>query len=44
MVFTAFGVGRQSFNQLMDRELPDEERARIRRIAEAMAPCTMCMT
>ena len=35
MVFAAFRVGRQSFNQLMDRELPDEERARIRRIAEA---------
>ena len=31
----AFGVGQQSFNQLMDRELPDEERARIRRIAES---------
>jgi len=35
MVYAAFNVGRQSFNQLMDRELPDEERARIRRIAEA---------
>src|SRR5258706_12544466 len=33
MLFTALGVGRQSFNQLMDRELPDDERARIRRIA-----------
>jgi len=33
MLFTALGVGRQSFHQLMDRELPDEERARIRRIA-----------
>jgi len=33
MLFTAFGVGRQSFHQLMDRELPDEERARILRIA-----------
>jgi len=37
MLFTALGVGRQSFNQLMDRELPDEERARIRRIAQAHA-------
>ncbi len=34
MAFTAFGVGRQSFDQLMDRELPDEERARIIRIAQ----------
>jgi len=33
MVYTAIGVGRTSFNQLMDRELPDEERARICRIA-----------
>src|SRR6201996_1562463 len=35
MVASAFGVARSSFNQLMDHELPDEERARIRRIAEA---------
>lgn len=35
MLVSAFGVGRNSFNQLMDRELPDEERARIRRIAES---------
>jgi ferrous-iron efflux pump FieF len=35
MAWTAFGVGKSSFNQLMDRELPDEERARIRRIAES---------
>jgi ferrous-iron efflux pump FieF len=35
MAWTAFGVGKNSFNQLMDRELPDEERARIRRIAES---------
>ena len=34
MAWTAFGVAKSSFNQLMDRELPDEERARIRRIAE----------
>jgi len=33
MLATAIGVGRTSFNQLMDRELPDEERARICRIA-----------
>lgn len=33
MLFTAFGVGRQSFHQLMDRELPDQDRARILRIA-----------
>ena len=37
MLFTAFGVGRQSFNQLMDRELPDQERARILRIAQSHA-------
>lgn len=35
MLASAFGVARSSFNQLMDRELPDEERARIRRIAES---------
>jgi ferrous-iron efflux pump FieF len=35
MLFTAFGVGRQSFNQLMDHELPQEERARICRIAQS---------
>ncbi|HUE65517.1 MAG TPA: cation diffusion facilitator family transporter [Rhizomicrobium sp.] len=35
MLWSALGVGRGSFNQLMDRELPDEERARIRRIAES---------
>jgi ferrous-iron efflux pump FieF len=35
MLFTALNVGRQSFNQLMDRELPDTERARICRIAES---------
>ena len=35
MLWSAVGVGRSSFNQLMDRELPDEERARIRRIAES---------
>lgn len=35
MFWSAFGVARDSFNQLMDRELPDEERARIRHIAES---------
>ena len=35
MAYTAFGVGRDSFNQLMDHELPEAERARIRRIAHA---------
>jgi len=35
MLFTALSVGRQSFNQLMDRELPDSERDRIVRIARA---------
>jgi ferrous-iron efflux pump FieF len=35
MVWSAVGVGQSSFNQLMDRELPDEDRARIRRIAES---------
>ncbi|HKQ44756.1 MAG TPA: cation diffusion facilitator family transporter [Rhizomicrobium sp.] len=35
MLFAAFGVGRESFNQLMDRELPQEERARICRIAQS---------
>jgi ferrous-iron efflux pump FieF len=35
MLWTAFNVGRDSFNQLMDRELPDEERGRIRQIAES---------
>jgi ferrous-iron efflux pump FieF len=35
MLYSAFSVGRQSFHQLMDHELPDEERARIRRIAES---------
>jgi ferrous-iron efflux pump FieF len=33
MLYTAAGVGKTSFHQLMDRELPDEERARITRIA-----------
>jgi ferrous-iron efflux pump FieF len=37
MAFTAFKVGRLSFNQLMDRELPETERARICRIAQSHA-------
>lgn len=32
---TAFGIGRKSFDVLMDRELPDEDRLRITRIAAA---------
>jgi ferrous-iron efflux pump FieF len=32
MLWTAIGVGRQSLDQLMDRELPDTDRARIARI------------
>jgi ferrous-iron efflux pump FieF len=35
MLFTALHVGRESLHQLMDRELPDAERARILRIAQA---------
>jgi len=35
MLWSALGVSKTSFNQLMDHELPDEERARIRRIAES---------
>jgi len=35
MLLTALGVGRESIHQLMDRELPDGERARICRIAES---------
>jgi ferrous-iron efflux pump FieF len=35
MAYTAFGVGRAAFHQLMDHELPEAERARIRRIAHA---------
>jgi ferrous-iron efflux pump FieF len=37
MLYAAFGVSHQAFHQLMDHELPDEDRARIRRIAEAHA-------
>ncbi|MEE9348145.1 MAG: cation diffusion facilitator family transporter [Robiginitomaculum sp.] len=33
LLFTAFRVGAIAFNQLMDRELPDEERAYIRALA-----------
>jgi ferrous-iron efflux pump FieF len=35
MAYTAFGVGRAAFHQLMDRELPEAERARIGRIARS---------
>lgn len=35
MAYTAFGVARRAFDQLMDRELPDEERAQILAIAQA---------
>ncbi len=35
MLFTAWGVGATALDQLMDRELPDEERARIARIAQS---------
>jgi ferrous-iron efflux pump FieF len=34
MAFTAFGVARRAFDQLMDRELPDEDRANILAIAQ----------
>ena len=37
LVWTAWGVGRRSLDQLMDRELPDEDRARIKKIAESHA-------
>jgi len=37
MLFSAFGVGRQSFHQLMDREMPDADRARIHAIAGSHA-------
>jgi ferrous-iron efflux pump FieF len=35
LVWTAWGVGRRSLDQLMDRELPDQDRARIKQIAES---------
>ncbi len=35
LVWTAWGVGRRSLDQLMDRELPDEDRARIKQIAQS---------
>jgi ferrous-iron efflux pump FieF len=37
MVWTAVGVARTALDQLMDRELPDEDRARIIRIAQGHA-------
>jgi len=35
MAWTAFGVARSAFDQLMDRELPDEDRAKILAISQA---------
>jgi ferrous-iron efflux pump FieF len=35
LIWSAWGVFRQSYDQLMDRELPDEERARVRSIVMA---------
>ncbi|HEU0163150.1 MAG TPA: cation diffusion facilitator family transporter [Rhizomicrobium sp.] len=35
LLHAAWGVARQSMDQLMDRELPDDDRARIRGIAES---------
>lgn len=35
IIYSSTGLLRQSLTQLMDRELPDEERAQIRAIAEA---------
>jgi ferrous-iron efflux pump FieF len=37
LVWTAWGVGRHSLDQLMDHELPEDDRLRIRRIAESHA-------
>jgi len=37
VIYGAARIGRLSLIQLMDRELPDDERARVRRIAEANA-------
>ena len=37
MVWTAWGVARTSLDQLMDRELPEEDRANIVRIAQGHA-------
>jgi ferrous-iron efflux pump FieF len=37
MAFTAFGVARRAFDQLMDRELPDADRANILAIAQRPA-------
>ena len=35
MAFGSWGIARQAIDQLMDRELPDDDRARIRKIALA---------
>jgi ferrous-iron efflux pump FieF len=37
LAWTAWNVGRRSLDQLMDHELPDEDRQRIRAIAERHA-------
>jgi ferrous-iron efflux pump FieF len=37
IVYTAWGIARQSLDQLMDRELPDSDRSRIRDICLAHA-------
>ena len=38
LIWTVVHVLRESFDNLMDRELPDEERAKIREIAETTVP------
>jgi ferrous-iron efflux pump FieF len=40
IIYGAIRLMRLSFSQLMDRELPDEDRARIRKIAEAAPEIT----
>ena len=35
LIWSAWGVFRQSYDQLMDRELPDDERAKIKQIVRA---------
>ncbi len=45
LFWTAFGVGRRAYEALMDRELPDEDRARIVELAVQMTgswTCTSC--
>jgi ferrous-iron efflux pump FieF len=38
ILHSVWGVFRESFDNLMDRQLPDEERERIRRILEERVP------